>query len=352
MVCIAILGYGVVGSGVLKLLPQDVKRVLDRVDYSGELGGKYTRDFSDILKDDDIQVIVEAMGGVSPAYDYVKSALLAGKHVCTSNKELVAAHGAELLALAAKMRRSFLFEASVGGGIPLVRPFNHSLVRDEIFAVTGILNGTSNFMLTQMQSFGKSYAEALEEAQRLGYAESDPTADVGGFDAARKLAILLSLATGQRVDFEDIHTEGISDITGADLVHAREHGFVIKPMVDARITKDGVTAISAPMLVHHSSPLYSVSGVYNSLLVQTKNTGDVMFYGEGAGQMPTASAVVSDVMDIAQHPNSHIPFYWSAEKILTVTSCSNYRTLARISSSNSLRIYSEFNEKQSWQSGT
>ena len=327
MIKIAILGYGVVGSGIMHVLKKNrshiqkqagreisAKYVLDKRDFSQELGGMYTNDFEVILNDDEVQLIAEVMGGVDPAYDYVKRALLKGKHVCTSNKELVIKHGAELLAIAEEKNINFMFEASVGGGIPVVRPINLALTSDQIIAVSGILNGTSNYMLTQMYNFGKSYTEALKEAQDLGFAESDPTADVGGFDACRKIAILLSLATGNQVDFEDIRTEGIQEIGQIDFAFARSFGFSIKPMVDGRITYNGVYALSAPMLVHHHHPISSVNGVFNGVMVQAKVTGNVMFYGQGAGKLPTAGAVVSDIVDIAKHLNRHIIFIWSKEK--------------------------------------
>ena len=328
MVQIAILGYGVVGSGIVTVLNQNrihiekqaggaiaVKYVLDKRDFSKELKNLYTNNFESILEDDEVQIIAEVMGGVDPAYDYVKRALLKGKHICTSNKELVAKHGAELLAIAEERDLNFMFEASVGGGIPVVRPINLALTSDEIVAISGILNGTSNYMLTQMHNFGKTYDEALEEAQNLGYAEKDPTADVGGFDACRKLAILLSLAAGRQVDFEDILTEGIQNIGQVDFAFARAFGFTVKHIVDGRLGPDSYSAMSVPMLVHHFSPISAVNGVYNAVMVQAHATGDVMFYGHGAGKMPTAGAMISDIVDIAKHLHRHIVFYWSPEKI-------------------------------------
>jgi len=345
MVKIAILGYGVVGSGILQVLKQNrvhierqarcslaVKYVLDKRDFSEELGALFTRDFETILNDDEVQIVAEVMGGVQPAYDYVKQALLRGKHVCTSNKELVAKHGAELLAIAEERDLNFMFEASVGGGIPVVRPINLALTTDEIIAVAGILNGTSNYILTQMNNFGKSYNEALAEAQNLGYAEKDPTADVGGFDACRKIAILLSLATGQQVEFEDIPTESITNISPADFAFARAFGFTLKPMVSGRISPKGVSALSAPMLVHHNHPISTVSGVFNGVFVQAKATGNVMFYGQGAGQLPTAGAIVSDMVDIAKHLHRHIIYSWSPQKAYVLPPDSYVtRKLVRIS---------------------
>ena len=345
MVQIAILGYGVIGSGIVQVLEQNrihiekqarhavtVKRVLDKRDFSAVLGSLYTQDFDSILNDDEIQIIAEVMGGVDPAYGYVKRALLRGKHVCTSNKELVIRHGAELLAIAEERELNFMFEASVGGGIPLVRPINLALTTDEIVAVSGILNGTSNYMLTQMNNFGKSYDEALAGAQELGYAEKDPTADVKGFDACRKLAILLSIATGKQIDYEDILTEGISAIGQADFAFARAFGFTLKHVVDGRISLKGVSALTAPMLVHHQHPLSAVSDVYNGVMVQAKATGSVMFYGPGAGRLPTAGAVISDIVDIAKHLHRHIQFSWVTEKTEILSSAGYItRKLIRIS---------------------
>jgi homoserine dehydrogenase len=236
-----------------------------------------------------------------------------GKHVCTSNKELVVNYGAELLALAKEREINFMFEASVGGGIPIVRPMNLALTTDEVLAVAGILNGTTNYILTQMNSFGKSFEEALAEAQGLGYAEKDPANDVEGYDACRKLAILLSLATGRQVDYRDIETEGITKLQKADFSFARMFGHTIKLMVDGRIVPGGVEALTAPMLVHHQHPLANIADVFNRVLVQAKMTTDVMFTGRGAGKFPTAGAVVSDIVDVAKHLNRHIQYSWSQE---------------------------------------
>ena len=325
MVNIAILGCGVVGSGVLQVLNQNqahiqrkagqsiaVAHVLDRREIPGVA---VTQDFEAILADASVQIVVEVMGGLQPAYDYVKRALLAGKHVVTSNKELVIAHGAELLAIARERQLNFMFEASVGGGIPVVRPINVALTTDRIVAIGGILNGTSNYMITRMGGVGASYAAAFAEACEKGYAEAGSTADTGGFDACRKLAILLSLATGKQVDYQDITTEGIESIDAADFAFARAFGLHIKPMVSGRILPDGVAAVSAPFLVHPSNVLSAVSGVNNGVVVQAAATGDIMFYGPGAGQLPTAGAVVSDIVDVANHLHRHIMHDWHAEKM-------------------------------------
>lgn len=328
MIQIAILGYGVVGSGVAEVLKQnqaqihkkvgngiEVKHVLDRRDFLGDPVEKLlTKDYAVIENDPDVKIVVEAMGGVEVAYDYTKRALLKGKCVCTSNKALIAKHGAELLAIAKEKDINILFEASVGGGIPLIRPFNHALITDQIIAIAGILNGTSNYILTQMSTKGTEYDVALASAQKLGYAEQDPTADVGSYDACRKLAILLSLGLGKQVDFEDILTEGISEIDAADFAFAHGFGFTLKPMVEARIGPDGVEALASPLLVSVTHPLSTVSDVFNGVMVKGKTTDYCMFYGQGAGKLPTASAMVSDIVDAAKHLTRHIPHAWSDEK--------------------------------------
>ena len=341
---IAILGYGTVGSGIVKVLNQNriniekqaggpviVKKVLDKRNFSEELGCIYTQDINEIINDNEIQIIAEVMGGIDPAYEYVKRALLCGKHVLTSNKELVTVHGAELLSIAEERNINFMFEASVGGGIPIVRPLNLALTSDEITAVSGILNGTSNYILTQMCNFGKSYEEALKGAQDLGYAEKDPAADVSGYDACRKLAILLSLATGLQVGYDQILTEGIKNITQADFKFASAFGYNLKHMVDGRISTDGVNAVVAPMLVRFSSPLSAVCDVYNAVMIQAKAAGDIMFYGPGAGKLPTAAAMISDIVDISKHLNRHIVFKWSRENA-KILNPENYaaRKLVRI----------------------
>ncbi|MCL2356493.1 MAG: homoserine dehydrogenase [Defluviitaleaceae bacterium] len=322
---IAILGYGVVGSGVAEVLKVnsasvakkagesiDVKYVSDLRDFPDE-PYSFVKNFDTIESDPEVKVVVEAIGGETIAYDFAKRAILAGKHVVTPNKALIAAHGAELFALAEKHGVHLLFEASVGGGIPLIRPYCGALLTDEIQEIAGILNGTSNYILTQMHENGTSYADALKSAQKLGYAEADPTADVGGFDACRKLAILLSLATGKTVDYTNIETEGIENISAEDFAFAAENGYTLKHLATAKLTADGVQAIVAPFLVKIGHPLSTVRDVYNALWAKAKTTGNVMFYGSGAGKLPTASAVVSNLVDIAQ--NAHAPHTWTAESV-------------------------------------
>ena len=310
---IAVLGYGTVGSGVVEVLTTnretitkragesiDVKYVLDLRDFPGDpIQEKIVHDYQTILDDPDVKIVVEVMGGVEPAYTFVKKALQAGKSVATSNKELVAKRGAELLAIANEKNVNFLFEASVGGGIPIIRPLNQSLTADEIDEITGILNGTTNYMLTKMDTVGADYDAVLKEAQDKGYAERHPEADVEGYDACRKIAILTSLACGKQVDYEDIHTEGITHITETDFKYAKAMHMGIKLLGTSRREEGGLFALVAPMMVAEDHPLYSVNDVFNAILVKGNALGDVMFYGKGAGKLPTASAVVSDVVDLS-----------------------------------------------------
>ncbi len=329
MVKISVLGYGTVGSGVVEVLDVnkenvakragqevEVKYVLDLREFEGDpIQEKLVHDYNIIVNDPEVQIIVETMGGVHPAYEYVKEALLKGKSVCTSNKELVAKHGAELLALAKEKNINFLFEASVGGGIPIIRSLNQSLTADEIQEITGILNGTTNYILTKMNEDGISFEEALKDAQEKGYAERNPEADVEGYDACRKIAILTSLAYGMHVDFEDISTEGITKITDADMRYANEAGMAIKLFGTSKKVGDKVFARVSPMLVSRTNPLYSVNGVFNSIFVRGNVLGEVMFYGPGAGKLPTASAVVGDIVDAVKHLGINIMQIWSNQKL-------------------------------------
>lgn len=324
---VAILGYGVVGSGVAEVLRVnqaqiakkagqniEVKYVLDLRDFPGDPVQPFlTKNFDEIENDPEVKIVVESIGGDTVAYDYAKRALLSGKSVCTPNKALIAKYGAELISIAKEKGVSLLFEASVGGGIPLIRPFTEALLTDEIQAVSGILNGTSNFILTQMSANGTSYAEALKDAQNLGYAEQDPTSDVGGFDACRKLAIMLSLTIGKQVNYEEIKTEGIENIGAEDFAFAKAFGFTLKQMVDGRVCENGVEALTAPFLVPLTHPIAAINDVYNGCWVKGKTTGNVMFYGSGAGKLPTASAVVSNIVDAALF--THVPYEWATEKI-------------------------------------
>ena len=327
MINVAILGYGTVGSGVFEVLNTNkesitrrageelnVKYVLDLRDFPGQpVEEVLVHDYEQIVNDPEVDIVVEVMGGVEPAYTFVKKALLAGKNVCTSNKALVAKHGRELMDIAKEKSINFLFEASCGGGIPIIRVINSSLTGDEIDEVTGILNGTTNYMLYKMNTEGCEFDTVLKEAQQKGYAEADPTADVEGYDACRKIAILSSLAYERYFDFEDIYTEGITKITPEDMEYAEELGMTIKLLGTSRkIGDDSFYAMVAPFLVGQTSPLYSVNDVFNAVFVHGNVLGDAMFYGSGAGKLPTASAVVADVVDEAKHLHRNIMTNWSS----------------------------------------
>ena len=330
MINISILGYGTVGSGVVEVLNtnQDsidkkagqkinVKYVLDLRDFPGDpIQDKIVHDYNIILNDPEVDIVVEVMSGVEPAYNIVKQALLKGKSVCTSNKELVAKHGPELLEIARDNNKNFLFEASVGGGIPIIRPLNQSLTADEISEITGILNGTTNYIMTKMSQEGLSFDTVLKEAQRLGYAERNPEADVEGYDACRKIAILSSLAFGMHVDYEDIYTEGISQITDIDFKYANKMGLAIKLFAKSKKVNDKFYALVSPVMIGSTHPLFSVNNVFNGILVRGNVIGDVMFYGSGAGKLPTASAVVADVVDAVKHLNTNIMSHWSSKKLM------------------------------------
>ena len=329
MVQIAVLGYGTVGSGVVEVIDTNhesinrkagdeinIKYVLDLRDFPGDpVQEILVHDFETIINDPEVDIIVEVMGGLEPAYTFTRRALEAGKSVCTSNKELVAEHGVELLELARKNNINYLFEASCGGGIPIIRPLNSSLTADEIDEVTGILNGTTNYILTKMASDGSEFEEALKEAQNYGYAERNPEADVEGYDACRKIAILSSLAYGNHVRYEDIYTEGITKITAADIKYAVAMGTSIKLLATSRKMEEGFYAMVSPVMISKKSPLFSVNGVFNAIFIHGNVLGDAMFYGSGAGKLPTASAVVSDVVDCAKHLHRSIMVNWSNRKL-------------------------------------
>ena len=330
MTQIAVLGYGTVGSGVVEVLKTNhesicrkagqeinIKYVLDLRDFPEDpIQKKIVHDYDIILNDPEVRIVVEVMGGVEPAYTFTKKALLAGKSVCTSNKELVARHGAELLALAKERNLNYLFEASCGGGIPIIRPLNSSLTADQIDEITGILNGTTNYILTKMIQEGSDFDDVLKQAQALGYAERNPEADVEGHDACRKIAILSSLAYGQRVDFRDVYTEGITKITSAEIRYAKAMGKTIKLLAFSRKEEDQVLAMVAPHLVSANDPLFAVNGVFNAIFVHGNMLGDAMFYGQGAGKEATASAVVGDVIEEAQTLGRTVQSEWSKEKLV------------------------------------
>lgn len=329
MVNIAVMGYGTVGSGVVEVINTNgdiinqraaneinVKYVLDLRDFPGDpIQEKIVHDVDVIINDPEIKIVVEVMGGIEPAYTFVKRCLEAGKSVVTSNKALVAKHGAELLSIARDRELNFLFEASVGGGIPIIRALNSCLTADKIEEITGILNGTTNYMLSKMFYEGADYDEVLKEAQDNGYAERNPEADVEGYDACRKIAILSSLISGQQVDFEDIYTEGIMKITKQDMMYAKKLEMTIKLLASSKRHGDHLHAIVAPAMISKEHPLYNINDVFNAVFVHGNMLGDAMFYGSGAGKLPTASAVVADVVDEAKHLKRNIMTMWKNEKL-------------------------------------
>ena len=329
MVNVAVLGYGTVGSGIVEVIKNnqamvnqksgaeiDVKYVLDLRDFPGDpYENLVVHDYEVILADDDVDIICEAMGGVEPAYTFSKKALLKGKSVCTSNKELVAAHGPELIQIARENNCNYMFEASVGGGIPIIRPINSCLTPEKIESVTGILNGTTNYILTKMEKEGSDFAEVLKEAQDKGYAERNPEADVEGHDACRKIAILSSLVYGKTVNYEDIQTEGITKISTEDFKYMKEIGATIKLLGMSKDVDGKYFAMVAPFVLFPSNPLYSVSDVFNGILVHGNMVGDTMYYGRGAGKLPTASAVVADVIECARNIGKNVYCFWNPEKL-------------------------------------
>lgn len=325
----AIMGYGTIGSGVAKILfensdvitrrvgePIELKYVLDLRNFEGDPIQSYiVHDYKEIVNDPEIKLVVETMGGVEPAFTFVKAMLESGKHVATSNKNLVAEKGAELIAIAKENHVNFFFEASVGGGIPIIRTLLKCTTGDVIEHIYGILNGTTNYMLTKMREDGADFDDVLKEAQDKGYAEKDPTADIEGLDPARKIAILASLVAERQVDFQDIPTEGITKITPADMQYADKLGMKIKLVASMDESGDSYYARVAPFLVDKESPLYTVEDVYNAILVHGNMLGDAMFYGSGAGSLPTASAVVGDLVEMAKHVMRHVDFTWEPENI-------------------------------------
>ena len=324
MIQVAVLGYGTVGSGVVEVIEKNkaeinkksgealnIKYILDLRDFPGDpYENKVVHDVNVIMDDPEVKIICETMGGLKPAYDFTKRALMSGKSVCTSNKELVAAHGPELIRIAHENKCNYLFEASVGGGIPIIRPLNYSLTAEKIDAITGILNGTTNYILSKMEKEGADFAEVLKEAQEKGYAERNPEADVEGYDACRKIAILSSLMCGKNVKYEDIYTEGITKITATDFVYAHAMGKTIKLLAQSKEVDGRFYAMVAPFLIGRDHPLYMVNDVFNAVCVHGNMLGDSMYYGKGAGKLPTASAVVSDVVDCARHLGKVIMCFW------------------------------------------
>lgn len=323
MIKVAILGYGTVGSGVYEVImnnrnssdeakKMDVKYILDLREFPGlPHSHLFTKDYQEIVNDPEISVIAEVMGGLHPAYEFTKQALEAGKHVVTSNKELVATYGAELLQLAREKNINYMFEASVGGGIPIIRPLTSCLAANDIYEILGILNGTTNYILTQMISEGESFEEALAKAQAKGYAERNPDADILGYDACRKIAILASLACHKNVDCNLIHTEGITDITLEDVEFASRMGYAIKLLGYFKKLDNGIVVRVSPMMISKDHPLAGVENVFNGIFVKGGAVGDLMFYGRGAGKLPTASAVVADMIDSARNIDRNKPLIWN-----------------------------------------
>lgn len=329
MIQVAVMGYGTVGSGVVEVIEKNkeeinkksnealnIKYILDLQDFPGDpYEDKIVHDVEVILNDPEVQIICETMGGLKPAYEFTKRALMSGKSVCTSNKELVATHGPELIQIAHEHTCNYLFEASVGGGIPIIRPLNYSLTAEKIDAISGILNGTTNYILTKMEREGAAFEEVLKEAQEKGYAERNPEADIEGYDACRKIAILSSLMCGKNVRYQDIYTEGITKITADDFKYAKVMDCTIKLLGIAKEENGGLYAMVSPFLISKSHPLSMVNDVFNAVCVHGNMLGDSMYYGRGAGKLPTASAVVSDVVDCARHIGKIITCFWDAEDV-------------------------------------
>ena len=341
---LAIMGYGVIGSGVAEVLkinqdqimkkvgePIELKYILDQKKTLPENGECLIHDFSVIEKDPEVALVVETMGGIHPAYEYIKSCLEKGKHVISSNKAVVDACGSKLIRTAREHDCNFYFEASVGGGIPVIRTLYHNYAGEEVTEITGILNGTTNFILSQMKKKGAGFSETLREAQQLGYAERDPSADVDGFDTSRKTAILLSMTSGNRCRHEDIYTEGIRNVSAIDFEYAEKLGMNIRLLGSVQAVEDRYFAYVAPLMIKSSDPLYPVDGVFNGIRIVGNCLGTTMLYGMGAGKLPTASAVVSDIIAAVRHRGHFQGIGWSEKMIEIEPMGSNaFRYLARI----------------------
>ena len=341
MINIAVLGYGTVGSGVVEVINTNhesinkragdeinIKYVLDLRDFPGDpVQEVLVHDYEIIANDPEVDIVVEVMGGIEPAYTFVKRALESGKSVCTSNKAVVSKHVPELMEIAKEKYINLLFEASCGGGIPIIRALNGSLTADEVDEITGILNGTTNYMMYKMATEGSDFDVVLKEAQQKGYAEADPTADVEGYDACRKIAILSSLMFSKNVDSEKVPTEGITKITAADFEYANATDHTIKLLGRSRAIDDNTAEVMvAPFLLSKEHPLAMVHGVFNAVFVTGNMLGDSMYYGRGAGKLPTASAVVSDVIDCARHQGKVIMCFWDKEEVKLVDTRESVRS--------------------------
>lgn len=362
MIKIAVLGYGTVGSGVVEVIEKNkdmvnkkageelsIKYILDLRDFPGDpYENKVVHDYQTIVNDPEIQIICETMGGTGAAYEFTKQALQVGKSVCTSNKELVAAHGPELLTMAKEHKCNYLFEASVGGGIPIIRPLNYSLTAEKIESITGILNGTTNYILSKMEKEGADFDAVLKRAQEKGYAERNPEADVEGYDACRKIAILSSLMLGENVDYRKVYTEGITKITATDFAYAKEMDMSIKLLAMSKEVGDETLAMVAPFMISTDHPLHMVNGVFNAVFVHGNMLGDSMYYGKGAGKLPTASAVVSDVIDCARHIGKVIMCFWDATdaKLMNIEEAEN-KFFFRVKSGNGEKVKAVFGEVKS-----
>jgi homoserine dehydrogenase len=324
MVNVAVLGYGVVGSGVVEVIDKNmssierragreinIRKILDIRDFNDSpYKHLLTKNANEVFEDASIDIIVETIGGAGIAYEFTKRAFACGKHVVTSNKELVATHGPELLKLAKDNKVQYLFEASVGGGIPIIRPLYQCLAANEIIGITGILNGTTNYILTQMRKEGAEFDAALKSAQKNGYAEANPTADIEGHDTCRKIAILSSIAYNEFVDYNNIYTEGITDISATDMEYADAMESVIKLIAISKKEGNRIYARVSPAIISKAHPLANVEDVFNAIVIKGNAIGDAMFYGRGAGKLPTASAVVADIIDIARHIDSNDVNVW------------------------------------------
>lgn len=359
MIKAAILGYGTVGSGVFEVLRTnremitnkigeqiEVKYVLDLREFEGDpVAEVLVHDIDVIINDPEVAIVCETMGGERPAYDFTKRALEAGKSVCTSNKELVEKHGPELLKVAEAHQCNYRFEASVGGGIPIIRPLATSLAQEDIESITGILNGTTNYILTKMEREGADFDAVLKKAQEHGYAERNPEADICGFDACRKISILTSLAYGKNVNFEEIYTEGITEITTQDFQYMKQLHATIKLFGKSVHKNEKYYAMVAPFVVTEENPLYSVNGVFNAILVQGNMVGETMYYGKGAGKLATASAVVADVLDCAKNIGKNVPVKWDDER-LAISSIENAarRFFVRVSETDQAKIEAQYGE--------
>ncbi len=357
MIQIAVMGYGTVGSGVVEVIEKNkeeinkksgeainIKYILDLRDFPGDpYADKVVHDVEQILNDPEVKIICETMGGLKPAYDFTKRALLLGKSVCTSNKELVAVHGPELIQIAHENKCNYLFEASVGGGIPIIRPLNYSLTAEKIDAITGILNGTTNYILSKMEKEGADFDDVLKEAQEKGYAERNPEADVEGYDACRKIAILSSLMCGKNVKYQDIYTEGITQITAVDFIYAKAMGKTIKLLAQSKEEEGAFFAMVAPFMIGREHPLSMVNDVFNAVCVHGNMLGESMYYGRGAGKLPTASAVVSDVVDCARHIGKVIMCFWDQGDVtLTGIEQASRRFFVRVAGENERKAMETF----------